>query len=161
MECWSKSYFKRTSKCDVVTNNMATAFNGWILEERCKSIIIVLEEIRTMVMNRMNVKRTWAETWRSNISLRALQKFERNIENSTQCRLVWNEDGGRLITWDYVNVNIGTTPISKLASTTVASTSKKLGMSNERVVTVPVSVPTKIGAHTSQFQHSWKGPGLS
>ncbi|KAK8489561.1 hypothetical protein V6N11_037046 [Hibiscus sabdariffa] len=35
------------------------------------------------------------------------------------------------------------------------------GMSSERVVTVHVSVPRKIGAHTSQFQHSWKGPGLS
>ncbi|KAL4324646.1 hypothetical protein GQ457_11G025520 [Hibiscus cannabinus] len=357
VECWSKAYFKGTSKCDVVDNNMAEAFNGWILEARCKPIITMLEEIRTMVMNRMNIKRTWAETWRTNISPKALQKLERNMENSTQCRLVWNGDGGFEVnhlgnqhtvdlkkwtctcreweingipcchaicamyhdskkpeayvsewyskekylasynhflqpvrgkkfwpkglpsilppkvkvqpgrpkknrikskdepkkvkagkytragvkmtcsvckttghnkqkcpqttnidnsTKDYVNVNVGTTSIPKLASTTVASTSKKNvthhsteegitnqekgivqsttaniinvqssdkrkrpigiglytdlqtgeqllnpGMSSERVVTVPVSVPRKIGAHTSQFQHSWKGPGLS
>ncbi|KAL4346419.1 hypothetical protein GQ457_17G005010 [Hibiscus cannabinus] len=355
VECWS--YFKGTSKCDVVDNNMAEAFNGWILEARCKPIITMLEEIRTMVMNRMNIKRTCAETWRTNISPKALQKLERNMENSTQCRLVWNGDGrfevnhlgnqhtvdlkkwtctcreweingipcchaicamyhdskkpeayvsewyskekylasynhflqpvrgkkfwpkglpsilppkvkvqpgrpkknrikskdepkkvkaGKYTragvkmtcsvckttghnkqkcpqttnidnsTKDYVNVNVGTTSIPKLASTTVASTSKKNvthhsteegitnqekgivqsttaniinvqssdkrkrpigiglytdlqtgeqilnpGMSSERVVTVPVSVPRKIGAHTSQFQHSWKGPGLS
>ncbi|KAL4317957.1 hypothetical protein GQ457_18G005760 [Hibiscus cannabinus] len=302
VECWSKAYFKGTSKCDVVDNNMAEAFNGWILEARCKPIITMLEEIRTMVMNRMNIKRTWAETWRTNISPKALQKLERNMENSTQCRLVWNGDGGFEVnhlgnqhtvdlkkwtctcreweingipcchaicamyhdskkpeayvsewyskekylasynhflqpvrgkkfwpkglpsilppkvkvqpgrpkknrikskdepkkvkagkytragvkmtcsvckttghnkqkcpqttnidnsTKDYVNVNVGTTSIPKLASTTVASTSKKPGMSSERVVTVLVSVPRKIGAHTSQFQHSWKGPGLS
>ncbi|KAL4367460.1 hypothetical protein GQ457_05G035150 [Hibiscus cannabinus] len=357
VECWSKAYFKGTSKCDVVDNNMAEAFNGWILEARCKPIITMLEEIRTMVMNRMNIKRTWAETWRTNISPKALQKLERNMENSTQCRLVWNGDGGFEVnhlgnqhtvdlkkwtctcreweingipcchaicamyhdskkpeayvsewyskekylasynhflqpvrgkkfwpkglpsilppkvkvqpgrpkknrikskdepkkvkagkytragvkmtcsvckttghnkqkcpqttnidnsTKDYVNVNVGTTSIPKLASTTVASTSKKNvthhsteegitnqekgivqsttaniinvqssdkrkrpigiglytdlqtgeqilnpGVSSERVVTVPVSVPRKIGAHTSQFQHSWKGHGLS
>ncbi|KAK8614191.1 hypothetical protein V6N13_122562 [Hibiscus sabdariffa] len=88
----------------------------------------------------------------------ALQKLERNMENSTQCRLVWYEDGGFE---DYVNVNVGSTSIPKLASTTITSTSKKSGMSSERVVNVPVNVPRTIGAHTSQFQHSWKGPGLS
>ncbi|KAL4324264.1 hypothetical protein GQ457_11G021340 [Hibiscus cannabinus] len=66
VECWSKAYFKRTSKCDVVENSMAETFNGWILEARCKPIITMLEEIRTMV-NRMNVKGTWAETWRTKL----------------------------------------------------------------------------------------------
>ncbi|KAK8623432.1 hypothetical protein V6N13_118317 [Hibiscus sabdariffa] len=94
VECWSKAYFKGTLKCDVVDNNMAEAFNGWILEARCNPIITMLEEIRTMVMNRMNVKRTWAEIWRTNISPKALQKLERNMENSSQYRLVWNGDGG-------------------------------------------------------------------
>ncbi|KAK8549131.1 hypothetical protein V6N12_062029 [Hibiscus sabdariffa] len=94
VECWSKAYFKGTSKCDVVNNNMAEAFNGWIIEARCKPIIIMLEEIRTMVMSRMNVKRAWEGTWRTNIAPRALQKLERNMENSTHCRLVWNGDGG-------------------------------------------------------------------
>ncbi|KAK9024849.1 hypothetical protein V6N11_064755 [Hibiscus sabdariffa] len=62
VECWSKAYFKGTSKCDVVDNNMAEAFNGWIIEARCKPIITMLEEIRIMVMSRMNVKRSWVET---------------------------------------------------------------------------------------------------
>ncbi|KAK8611887.1 hypothetical protein V6N13_131925 [Hibiscus sabdariffa] len=78
--------------------------------------------------------------------------------NKQKCPQTTNIDNS---TKDYVSVNVGTTSIPKLASTTVASTSKKPGMSSERVVTVPVSVPRKIGVHTSQFQHSWKGPGLS
>ncbi|KAL4335326.1 hypothetical protein GQ457_07G003320 [Hibiscus cannabinus] len=71
---WSKAYFKGTSKCDVVDNNMAEAFNGWIVEARAKPIISMLEQIRIMVMSRMTVKRNWAEKWRTNISPRALEK---------------------------------------------------------------------------------------
>ncbi|KAK8649115.1 hypothetical protein V6N13_129851 [Hibiscus sabdariffa] len=71
---WSKAYFKATSKCDVVDNNMAEAFNGWIVEARAKPIISMLEQIRIMVMSRMTVKRNWAEKWRTNISSRALEK---------------------------------------------------------------------------------------
>ncbi|KAK8489398.1 hypothetical protein V6N13_024702 [Hibiscus sabdariffa] len=94
MSDMQKAYFKGTSKCDVVDNNMAEAFNMWIVEARCKPIITILKEIRTMVMSRMNVKRAWTGTWRTNIVPRALQKLERNMENSTDCRLVWNGDGG-------------------------------------------------------------------
>ncbi|KAL4296155.1 hypothetical protein GQ457_12G015250 [Hibiscus cannabinus] len=95
---WSKAYFKATSKCDVVDNNMAEAFNGWRVEARAKSIISMLEQIRIMVMSRMTVKRNWAEKWRTNISPRALEKLERNMTTSTQCRLVWNGDGGFEVT---------------------------------------------------------------
>ncbi|KAK8623433.1 hypothetical protein V6N13_118318 [Hibiscus sabdariffa] len=83
---------------------------------------------------------------------------ETTCHNKQKCPQTTNIDNS---TKDYVNVNVGSTSIQKFASTTIASTSKKPGMSSERVVTVPVSVPRKIGAHTSQFQHSWKGPGLS
>ncbi|KAK8578010.1 hypothetical protein V6N13_076682 [Hibiscus sabdariffa] len=91
---WSKAYFKATSKYDVVDNNMAEAFNGWIVEARAKPIISMLEQIRIIVMSRMTVKRNWAEKWRTNISPRALEKLERNMSTSNQCRLVWNGDGG-------------------------------------------------------------------
>ncbi|KAK9044270.1 hypothetical protein V6N11_072583 [Hibiscus sabdariffa] len=311
VECWSKAYFKGTSKSDVVDNNMAEAFNGWIIEARCKPIITMLEEIRTMVMSRMNVKRAWAGTWRTNIAPRALQKLKRNMENSTHCRLVWNGDGGFEVnhlgnqhtidlkkltgtcreweingipcchaicamyhdskksetyisewyskdkylasynhilqpvrgkkfwskglspiqpskvkvlpgrpkknrrkdkdepkkvnsgkytragikitcsvckatghnkrkcpqtthndnsTQDNTNVNVGliSTPRptslsirTARNSNTKTNTFKKPGMESERVVTAPAIVPKKIGAHTSQFQHRWKGPGLS
>ncbi|KAK8982817.1 hypothetical protein V6N11_060138 [Hibiscus sabdariffa] len=40
---WSKANFKATSKCDMVDNNMAEAFNGWIVEVGAKPIIIMLE----------------------------------------------------------------------------------------------------------------------
>ncbi|KAG8491867.1 hypothetical protein CXB51_015227 [Gossypium anomalum] len=65
---WAKSYFKGTCKCDVVNNNMAEAFNAWILDARCKPIITMLEEIRVMLV--------------------------KNATTSTKCMLAWNGDGG-------------------------------------------------------------------
>ncbi|KAK8715226.1 hypothetical protein V6N13_042564 [Hibiscus sabdariffa] len=91
---WAKAYFSATSTCDAVDNNMAEAFNAWILDARCKTIISLLEDIRVMVMSRLHVKRTWASKWRTNISPKALEKLEHNMEQSTHCRLVWNGDGG-------------------------------------------------------------------
>ncbi|KAL4361948.1 hypothetical protein GQ457_04G028810 [Hibiscus cannabinus] len=91
---WAKAYFSATPTCDVVDNNMAEAFNAWILDARCKPIISLLEDIRVMVMSRLHVKRTWASKSRTNISPKALEKLERNMEQSTHCRLVWNGDGG-------------------------------------------------------------------
>ncbi|KAK8690163.1 hypothetical protein V6N13_088864 [Hibiscus sabdariffa] len=91
---WAKAYFSATSTCDVVDNNMAEAFNAWILDARCKPIISLLEDIRVMVTSRLHVKRTWASKWRTNISPKALEKLEHNMEQSTHCRLVWNGDGG-------------------------------------------------------------------
>ncbi|KAK8708854.1 hypothetical protein V6N13_059890 [Hibiscus sabdariffa] len=91
---WAKAYFSATSTCDIVDNNMVKAFNAWILDARCKPIISLLEKIRVMVMSRLHVKRTWASKWRTNISPKALEKLEHNMEQSTHCRLVWNGDGG-------------------------------------------------------------------
>ncbi|KAK8657849.1 hypothetical protein V6N13_036068 [Hibiscus sabdariffa] len=91
---WAKAYFSATPTYDVVDNNMAEAFNAWILDARCKPIISLLEDIRVMVMSRLHVKRTWASKWRTNISPKTLEKLERNMEQSTHCRLVWNGDGG-------------------------------------------------------------------
>ncbi|KAK8716525.1 hypothetical protein V6N13_043832 [Hibiscus sabdariffa] len=91
---WAKTYFSTTSTCDVVDYNMAEAFNAWILDARCKPIISLLEDSRVMVMSRLHVKRTWTSKWRTNISPKALEKLEHNMEQSTHCRLVWNGDGG-------------------------------------------------------------------
>ncbi|KAL4301674.1 hypothetical protein GQ457_10G014170 [Hibiscus cannabinus] len=91
---WKKAYFSARPTCDVVDNNMAEAFNAWILDARCKPIISLLEDIRIMMMSRLHVKRTWASKWRTNISPKALEKLEHNMEQSTHCRLVWNGDGG-------------------------------------------------------------------
>ncbi|KAL4296976.1 hypothetical protein GQ457_12G027890 [Hibiscus cannabinus] len=91
---WVNAYFSATPTCDVVDNNMAEAFNAWILDARFKPIISLLEEIRVMVMSRLHVKRTWVSKWRTNISPKALEKLERNMEQTTHCILVWNGDGG-------------------------------------------------------------------
>ncbi|KAL4378422.1 hypothetical protein GQ457_02G034530 [Hibiscus cannabinus] len=95
---WSRAYFTGNSKCDVVDNNLAEAFNGWIVDARCHPIISMLEEIRKMVMQRLHVKRSWVNKWKTNIAPRAQQKLEKNMELSVQCRLVWNGDGGFEVT---------------------------------------------------------------
>ncbi|KAL4290237.1 hypothetical protein GQ457_14G002510 [Hibiscus cannabinus] len=95
---WSRAYFSGESKCDVVDNNLSEAFNGWIVDARCYPIINMLEEIRKMVMQRMHVKRTASSKWKTNIAPRPLQKFERNMDVSNQCKLVWNGDGGFEVT---------------------------------------------------------------
>ncbi|GMJ02049.1 MUSTANG 7 [Hibiscus trionum] len=95
---WSRAYFSGTSKCDVLDNNLAEGFNGWILDTRCYPIINMLEEIRKKVMQRMHVKKTWAAKWPTEISPVAKQKLEKNIDHSSQCRLVWNGHGGFEVT---------------------------------------------------------------
>ncbi|XVF14500.1 hypothetical protein REPUB_Repub09cG0065800 [Reevesia pubescens] len=91
---WCKAYFDPKSKCDTVDNNTIEAFNGWILEPRCKNIISMLEEIRCMVINRINVKRAFANKWKTNIAPRALEKLEKSMEVSMKCKLIWNGDEG-------------------------------------------------------------------
>ncbi|GMJ09003.1 hypothetical protein HRI_004569500 [Hibiscus trionum] len=91
---WSRAYFLDMSKCDAVDNNMAKAFNRWIIEARSYPIINMLEEIKKMVMQRMHVKRVWKDKWTTNISPSATQKFENNMNKSNECNMVWNGDGG-------------------------------------------------------------------
>ncbi|KAK8697391.1 hypothetical protein V6N13_113542 [Hibiscus sabdariffa] len=77
----------------------------------------------------MHVKKTASSKWKTNIAPRPLQKFERNMDVSKQCSLVWNGDGGF-----------------------------ELGLPDEMVVTT--NTKRKIGAPTSHYKHTWKGPGL-
>ncbi|KAL6569678.1 hypothetical protein OROMI_014192 [Orobanche minor] len=48
-----RAYFSDVSKCDVVVSNMAETFNGYILKARAKHIIDMLDDIRTLLMERM------------------------------------------------------------------------------------------------------------
>ena len=49
---WSRLYFRKHNKCDVILNNMSEAFNSVILDYRAKPLIIMEEEIRTYMMER-------------------------------------------------------------------------------------------------------------
>ncbi|XVF30898.1 hypothetical protein REPUB_Repub16aG0097900 [Reevesia pubescens] len=94
IQYWCKAYSNSKSKCDILDNNTTKAFNGWILEPRCKNIISMLEEIRHMVMEMMNVKRSFVQNRRTNIAPKALEKLEKNMLESMKYRLAWNGDGG-------------------------------------------------------------------
>lgn len=94
IESFSKAYFRTTPKCDVVDNNMAETFNGWILEARCKPIITMFEEIRTQVMRRLHINRRLCSTWICDVGPRPMQKLEKNKELFYQWNMVWNGDDG-------------------------------------------------------------------
>ncbi|CAH9133748.1 unnamed protein product [Cuscuta epithymum] len=51
-----RSFFPADSKCDVVVNNMAETFNGYILKARGLHIIDMLDTIMTLLMERMVTK---------------------------------------------------------------------------------------------------------
>ncbi|XP_048133712.1 uncharacterized protein LOC115725873 [Rhodamnia argentea] len=48
-----KAFIKTGTKCDAVDNNLSETFNGYLCIPRTKPILKMLEEIRTMLMDRM------------------------------------------------------------------------------------------------------------
>ena len=52
-ERWVRCYQGFETKSDVIENNMCETFNAWILSARHKSIVTMLEEIRTKTMQRI------------------------------------------------------------------------------------------------------------
>lgn len=106
MHQWVKAFFPlEFPQCDVVDNNLAETYNGWILEARCKPIISMLDEIRQKVMNRIWKKRQFANTWISGISPKALEKLEKNKELSYNWYNEFNGDEGFEITNVYNAAN--------------------------------------------------------
>ena len=82
VEKWCRPYFRTSVKCDVMDNKMAEAFNEWILEQRHKSILSMLEEIRIMVMRRIARKRSELAKWPINLSYAVMKKLDKANENS-------------------------------------------------------------------------------
>ncbi|XP_035830903.1 uncharacterized protein LOC110914631 [Helianthus annuus] len=54
---FNRCYLNTHTKCDVIVNNMAETFNGFIINARSKHIIHMLEDIRIQVMSRLVTKR--------------------------------------------------------------------------------------------------------
>ena len=61
---WTRSYFNKFPKCDVLLNNMRESFNATILEARDKPIITLLELVRRYIMKRIESKREAVEKWK-------------------------------------------------------------------------------------------------
>ncbi|XP_075100753.1 uncharacterized protein LOC142176618 [Nicotiana tabacum] len=72
-ETWCRAYFNCDRKCDVIDNNMCETFNSWILAERHKTIITMLEEIRIKLMIRI-----------------AIKIYQDNVAKSMKCTPRWN-----------------------------------------------------------------------
>ena len=54
---WKRYQFSETSKVDYVTNNIAETFNSWIRKERSLLVIVLMDRIRQMIMEKMELRR--------------------------------------------------------------------------------------------------------
>lgn len=53
--CFCRAFMKTSSRVDVIVNNMAKTFNGYIINPRTKHNMSMLEDIRTIVMHREKI----------------------------------------------------------------------------------------------------------
>ena len=82
VESWCKAFFRTDIQCDVMDNNMAEAFNGWILDARTKPIISMVDAIKVQMMNKIWNKSQSVSSWIMDVSPNALKKLEKNKERS-------------------------------------------------------------------------------
>lgn len=52
-KCFCRAFMDTTNRADVVVNNMAETFNGYIIQSRSKHLIDMLEDIRVAIMTRL------------------------------------------------------------------------------------------------------------
>jgi hypothetical protein len=58
---WAQHAFDTNCKTDLVVNNISEVFNSYTLKVRDKSIVIMIEAIRTKLMPRFAMKREGVE----------------------------------------------------------------------------------------------------
>ncbi|XP_071713604.1 uncharacterized protein [Rutidosis leptorrhynchoides] len=78
---WSRAFFETDRACEAVENGFSECFNAVILLCRHKPIITMLESIRVIVMERMNVMRRLAENWVGDIAPNIARTLERNKDH--------------------------------------------------------------------------------
>ncbi|XP_050238794.1 uncharacterized protein LOC126680332 [Mercurialis annua] len=91
---WCRAYFTTEVKCDIVDNNLIEAFNGKIIEARTKNVISMLEDIRSLVMNRLHTNRDLASNWIGNFGNRIRKKLHDSKVQSEACEVLWNGEDG-------------------------------------------------------------------
>ncbi|XP_071713589.1 uncharacterized protein [Rutidosis leptorrhynchoides] len=78
---WSMAFFE-TERCyEAVENGFSECFNAVIVQCRHKPIITMLESIRVIVMERMNVMRRLAEFWIGDIAPNIVKRLEINKDH--------------------------------------------------------------------------------
>ncbi|XP_010675433.3 uncharacterized protein LOC104891435 [Beta vulgaris subsp. vulgaris] len=80
-----RAHVKTHTKCDVIVNNMAETFNGYIIHARAKHIIFMLEDIRTALMQRMVTKRQQMEKSTAKICPRIQSRLEKEKDEAANC----------------------------------------------------------------------------
>ncbi|KAL2898953.1 EF-hand calcium-binding domain-containing protein 5, partial [Bienertia sinuspersici] len=83
-----RAFLSTTCKSDVITNNMAETFNGYIINARNKHLIYMLEDIRVALMQRLVQKREEMEKCTSALCPRLQQKLEKEKEEAAKCTVL-------------------------------------------------------------------------
>ncbi|KAL2898930.1 Replicase polyprotein 1a [Bienertia sinuspersici] len=87
-QLFCRAFFRSSTRCDVVTNNMAETFNGYIIQARTKHLIYMLEDIRASLMQRLAVKKQNMEDSTSVICPRVQLKLEKNKDEAAKCQVL-------------------------------------------------------------------------
>ncbi|MBA0670276.1 hypothetical protein Goklo_023942, partial [Gossypium klotzschianum] len=87
---WIRAFLETTCKSDIVDNNLCEAFNSSIVEARFKSIIRMLEDIRTKMMTRIVQKRKLCNGWKQNYGPLVKTKFDANKKDCVEWQLIWS-----------------------------------------------------------------------
>ncbi|XP_071722523.1 uncharacterized protein [Rutidosis leptorrhynchoides] len=89
---WCKAFFSEEFKCDNVDNNICEVFNSKIIDARCKPVILMLEDIRVVVMTRLQKQRDEVAKWTRQYGPRIAKKLDENFAASRHCHPIWNGD---------------------------------------------------------------------
>ena len=84
---WSRSHFRTFPKCDMLLNNICESFNSKILDAREGSIVVMMEALRHVVMQRMQenrdiVRKKWSKF---GFCPKIRKRMKVNIDKATYC----------------------------------------------------------------------------
>ncbi|KAL2902291.1 putative protein FAR1-RELATED SEQUENCE 10 [Bienertia sinuspersici] len=80
-----RAFLDTNTKVDVIVNNLADTFNGYIINSRTKHLIYMLEEIRSNLMQRLVMKRMEMEKHNKMLCPRLQAKLEKEKELAALC----------------------------------------------------------------------------
>ncbi|KAL2906837.1 Protein FAR1-RELATED SEQUENCE 5, partial [Bienertia sinuspersici] len=83
-----RAFMTTTCKADVITNNMAETFNGYIINARSKHVLYMLEDIRASLMQRLVIKKKEMEKCSSTVCPRIQIKLDILKEEAAKCTVL-------------------------------------------------------------------------
>ncbi|KAH9623671.1 hypothetical protein KSS87_000247 [Heliosperma pusillum] len=87
-----RSFVSTNTRCDVIVNNMAETFNGYIINARTKHLLDLLEEIRTALMQRLAKKKAEIEKSDSFLCPRIAARLEKEKQEMGNCNPMRSSD---------------------------------------------------------------------
>ncbi|XP_021766110.1 uncharacterized protein LOC110730595 [Chenopodium quinoa] len=89
-----RAFMSTETQVDVIMNNLAQTFNGYIINVRTKHLIYMLEDIRTALMQRLALKKIHMEKTSSKVCPRIQVKLEKAKEQAAQCNVTLSVQPG-------------------------------------------------------------------